>query len=209
MAEKRRSFVDWIKNIIRRGRTKEEEQKTVDWLRDKLTDYSSLVSDKSASKTFKQDFLQKRSVDSLGPNTTVGRMFLFYYSAKHKATLPFWDAFPLIILLGPAKNGFLGLNMHYLPPTYRAVFFDNLLDVMTTKKLRDSSRVAITYNLLKSTSKYKYFKPALKHYLGSHIRSNIKMVPATEWHQVLFLNNAMWQKANASSVYRWSRQQYG
>jgi hypothetical protein len=43
-----------------------------------------------------------------------GRMFMFHYNPKHKATLPYYDQFPLIIMLESAKpkKGFYGLNFH-------------------------------------------------------------------------------------------------
>ena len=53
--------------------------------------------------------------------------FGHYYDAKHKATLPYYDGFPLILMLGPAKGGFMGLNLHYLPPVVRARLLDAVL----------------------------------------------------------------------------------
>ena len=47
---------------------------------------------------------------------------------KHKETLPFYDSFPLVIIIGKAKGGFLGMNLHYLPPTLRAKFLDALME---------------------------------------------------------------------------------
>ena len=43
-----------------------------------------------------------------------GVMNLFGYDAKHKATLPYYDKFPLIFPIEPAKGGFIGINFHYL-----------------------------------------------------------------------------------------------
>jgi hypothetical protein len=213
MAEqkKRKSFVDWVKNIIARGKTKEAEAMTVDWLRNQLANHSTtfdFLRRKSDDKVFKDERLKKRSINSLGNETTVGRCFIYYYDAKHKETLPFWDRFPLIIMVGEAKGGFYGLNLHYLPPAHRAIFLDRLLETMTTTRVTPNSRLAITYNLLKSTQKYKYFKPAFKHYLTTQIKSNIKMVPVEEWHKFIFLHNGMWQKAGARTVWAWSKKQY-
>jgi hypothetical protein len=54
----------------------------------------------------------------------IGRMFMFLYDPKWKNTLPYYDRFPLILMVGPAEGGFYGLNLHYLSPRNRAVFFD-------------------------------------------------------------------------------------
>ncbi len=40
-----------------------------------------------------------------------GVMNLFGYDPKHKATLPYYDRFPLILPLDPAKGGFIWLKL--------------------------------------------------------------------------------------------------
>jgi len=56
----------------------------------------------------------------------VGNMYMFFYDPKTKDTLPYYDAFPLVIPIEPAEGGFYGLNLHYLPPVLRAKFLDAL-----------------------------------------------------------------------------------
>ena len=55
-----------------------------------------------------------------------GRMYMYFYDPKYKETLPYYDRFPLIILVDKVEGGFTGLNLHYLPPNLRAKFFDKL-----------------------------------------------------------------------------------
>ena len=64
----------------------------------------------------------------------IGSMNMFFYDPKTKDTLPFYDRFPLAIIVGPAEKGFYGLNLHYLPPILRAKFLDALLDITNNKK---------------------------------------------------------------------------
>ena len=59
-------------------------------------------------------------------DTVVGNMYMFFYDPKTKDTLPYYDSFPLIVVVGPAEGGFYGINLHYLPPTLRAKFLDGL-----------------------------------------------------------------------------------
>ena len=54
-------------------------------------------------------------------------MYMFYYHAKHRDTLPYYDGFPLILMMGPATGGFYGVNLHYLPPVLRARVLDAVL----------------------------------------------------------------------------------
>ena len=55
-----------------------------------------------------------------------GDMVMYTYNPKLKDVLPYYDAFPLTIVVGPAKDGFYGINLHYLPPKVRAIFLDKL-----------------------------------------------------------------------------------
>ena len=55
-----------------------------------------------------------------------GRMYLFFYDAKTKDKLPYWDRFPLIFILEITQDGFTGLNLHYLPPRLRVRFLYEL-----------------------------------------------------------------------------------
>ena len=135
----------------------------------------------------------------------VGSMYMFVYDPKFKKELPYYDAFPLVIVIGPAEGGFLGLNLHYLPPTLRARFLDSLLDITNNNKYDETTRFRLSYALLKRAAKYKYFKPCIKHYLNKHVRSRFALVPATEWEIATFLPAADWRKSSANKVYSDSR----
>ena len=133
-----------------------------------------------------------------------GGMFMFFYDAKMKNELPYWDAFPLIIAVGPAPKGFYGLNPHYLPIPLRAKFLDGLMDVTSNKRYDESTRFEVSYNYLNRAAKLKYFKPCFKHYLSSNVEKPMAMVPAPEWEIATFLPMAQWQ-GNKSQVYKDSR----
>jgi hypothetical protein len=135
----------------------------------------------------------------------VGSMQMFYYQAKHRDKLPYFDAFPLVIVLGPAEKGFLGMNLHYLPPPLRAKFLDALMDITTNTKYNESTRFDVTYDMLKGAAKYKYFKPCVKHYLTAQVRSKFARIPAPEWEIATFLPTASWQGGSASQVYKDSK----
>ena len=42
-----------------------------------------------------------------------GTLNMFIYDPKHKNKLPFYDTFPLVLPIGGAAGGFLGLNFHF------------------------------------------------------------------------------------------------
>ena len=139
------------------------------------------------------------------PKHIIGSMQMFFYDPKTKDTLPYYDTFPLSIIIGPADGGFMGLNLHYLPPILRAKFLDSLLDLASNKTYDEDTKFNIRYSMLKRAAKFRYFKPCIKHYLSSNVRSRFSTVTATEWEIATFLPTAQWKKSNSSNVYSQSR----
>lgn len=133
-----------------------------------------------------------------------GKMFCFFYDAKHRKTLPYWDAFPLIIAIGPAQKGFYGLNMHYLPIPLRAKFLDGLMDLTNNRKFDETTKFQLEYSYLTRAAKMKYFKPCFKHYLTKQVEGKLALVPAPEWEIATFLPTAQWQ-GDKNKVYSDSR----
>ena len=134
----------------------------------------------------------------------IGSMQMFGYDPKHKDTLPYYDRFPLAIIVKPAKGGFLGLNLHYLPPILRAKFLDALMDNVTSKK-SDNAKFDLTVRLLASTSKLKYYEPCIKHYLSEKVATKFAEVKAPEWEIATFLPLAQFEKATKQKIYADSR----
>ena len=145
--------------------------------------------------------LMKEEPVQLKNRGVVGNMYMFFYDPKHKDTLPFYDSFPLVIVVGPAEGGFYGLNLHYLPPALRAKFLDSLLEITNNRLYDESTKFDLSYKMLMRASKMKYFKPCFKHYLTKHVRSKFAMVEAPEWEIATFLPTADFQKASRAQVY--------
>ena len=117
----------------------------------------------------------------------IGNMYMFQYAAKLEETLPYYDEFPLVFPFKPLADGFIGINMHYLSPKYRAILMDNLYPLMNNQKMDESTRLRLRYDLLNGAKKYKYFKPCIHRYLTSHVQSRFIQVPIEEWDIALFL----------------------
>lgn len=143
----------------------------------------------------------------------IGRMYLFQYDPKNKATLPYYDRFPLVIPIGSGRTSgfasaggsFLGINLHYLPLPLRARLMDALYDVSTTKDINEETRLRISYNILQQASKYRFFKPCIKRYLVSQVQTKFFYIEPTEWEMALFLPLDRFVGANKSRIYRDSR----
>lgn len=135
----------------------------------------------------------------------IGQMYSFFYDPKHKKTLPYYDTFPLIFPIGRAPGGFYGINFHYLPYKARAVLMDSLYDLSTDKRYDENTKLKISYAILNKSAKYKWFKPALHHYLKNHVRSNFLQVYSDEWDIAIMLPVARFEKASREKVWRDSK----
>ena len=129
-----------------------------------------------------------------------GRMYMFFYDPKTKDTLPYYDRFPLALLVGPAPGGYYGLNLHYLHPRIRAILLDRLMTYAIGTE--ETLRLKISYRLLKSTSRLKAFRPCFKHYLKKHIRSRMVEIEPPDWETAIFLPTERFRGASKTKVYQ-------
>ena len=117
-----------------------------------------------------------------------GIMNLFGYDPKFKEVLPYYDRFPLVFPLEPAKGGFYGINFHYLQPGARVAFLRQLSRFTTDKNFDKGTR----YNI--SGLSGRYFKKTIKHYLFTQVRTSFLNITADEMAIAIFLPVARFQK---------------
>lgn len=137
--------------------------------------------------------------------TIIGGMFIFRYEPKHAATLKYYDRFPLIFITDRYSDGFLGINLHYLPLKHRSILFNEIMDLQINDRFDYNTRLKATYRTLKSMSRYKYFRPCVKRYLAKNIKSNIIKIPSSEWELALYLPVERFKKATKEEVWSDSR----
>jgi hypothetical protein len=111
----------------------------------------------------------------------------------------------LIFPINKTKGGFMGINFHYLPPMMRAQLMDALYGITNNKRYDESTRLGLSYDLLNSAAKFRFFKPALKQYLNKQMKSRFIYINPTEWDVALFLPLAQFEKASKQKVYADSR----
>lgn len=141
---------------------------------------------------------------SIARQPFIGGMFHFLYDAKHKDTLPYWDKFPLVIPIATYNDGFLGLNLHYLPPLHRAKLLDVLIDKYK-KSTTTRTYMAVSYDILQGAVNSKLFEPCIHRYLTSHMQSKLVMVTPDLWDEVAFLPTQKFQKATYREVWKNSK----
>ena len=168
-------------------------RKSVTWLQDRM---KKLKSPMTLAKEISKEKSRQGGVFQMGG------MYHFFYDPLTKKDLPYYDIFPLVIPLKKKDDGFLGLNLHYLPPKYRAAFLDKLMGLAVMTADNEPKRLQITYEILAATQRYKEFRPCLKHYLSTQIKSKILAVQPEEWETALFLPTANFMKAPISQVHK-------
>jgi len=136
----------------------------------------------------------------------IGRMYHFFYDPKWKKELPYYDRFPLIFVIDKYKDGFMGINLHYIPPVMRAKLMNALYSIQIDDSTRESKKLELSYGLLNSASKYKWFKPCVKRYLVQHVRSRFLYIPTEHWDTALMLPTERFQKAPTGVVWSESRE---
>jgi len=189
------SYIDKLQATAFKAGVEKNTKKSLEWFKKEL----------QGMRTVNRQTLLNDENLKLRSRPLPGRMFMYFYDPKHKKTLPYYDRFPLIFMVEKAKGGFYGLNLHYLPPKQRAIFFDRLTDYSTNKKYDLTTRLRLSYNLLKGASKLCMYGPCFKHYLTKHVRSNIVEVPASEWETILFMPTENFKKKNKDQVWAESR----
>ena len=147
----------------------------------------------------------KKNIKTVLDQKCIGKMYTFFYDPKHKETLPYYDLFPLIFLVGFKENGFMGINLHYLPPFLRAKLMDALYQTINNVRYDDTTKLKISYNILNSATKYRYFKPCLKHYLWEHVDGNYLNIEPNNWDAALMLPTEQFRKATKDQIWRDSR----
>lgn len=189
---------------IRTGQVPARSSAAREWYREQAKGVSRTARNRSQGdkliKELKSD-TERRQDDRF----RMGNMYLFAYDPKHKDTLPYYDRFPLIFPINKAKGGFLGINMHYLPPILRAKLMDQLYTVLNNKNFDETTKLTASYKILNGAAKFKEFKPCIKHYLNAHVKTKPAYINPTEWDIALFLPTQKFVGATATKVYADSR----
>ena len=177
-------FIQAVKDETR-GRPRSTQ-----WYRDKIKEFGTPGA---------QDLLRdgKRS-----NNPYVGKLNMFFYSPKHKKTLPYYDTFPLVLPLERYNDGFLGINFHYLPIPLRIKLLDRLVDYTNNTDFDEGTRLMVDYNKLKSV---KLIRPTIHKYLSGHTKSQFRRIDADEWTIAALLPVQRFKKEDDKTIWRESK----
>ena len=154
---------------------------SINWYKKKVADLSNRI---SAARLMRDNKLKKAP--------SFNKLHFFRYNPKLKATLPYYDTFPLVMPIQSAKGGFLGINFHYLPIPLRMKLLETL----------DRRGFSGNYSKLKNIREV---KPTIKHYLKRQFVSGFLELEEDDYAPAIFMPVAQFKKASASQVWRDSR----
>ena len=157
---------------------------SLNWYKTKIRDLSNRI---SASRLMRDGKVRRAP--------RFNRLHFFRYDPKLKATLPYYDMFPLVMPIQTAPGGFLGINFHYLPIPARM----SLLEALDKRDFKGD------YSDLK---RVKYIKPCIKHYLRKQFVSGFLDLDEEDYAPAIFMPVAQWKKAGQSQVWKDSRRRF-
>lgn len=151
--------IEWFKKIIQNLVSYKQKINTPDYQQRK----KEIISETNTNDTFE-----------------VGKMYIFHYNPKGIKTLPYYDTFPIILLMGIEHGGFSGINFHYLPVETRMILLSNLTDKSVYKN-GELERLRISYDIVKNVTTFQAFAPCFKKYLTSNVKGTIKLIQPKDW----------------------------
>ena len=175
-----------------------ERQKGVEareWFRRTASRVASVNPDKMLDTAEPFTIFESLSINS------IGKMYCFLYDAKHKDTLPYWDKFPLIFPVNFYSDGFLGLNLHYLPRVHRAMLMNQLYQTANNDKMDKTTKLKISYEMLSKAARFKLFEPCIKRYLFSQVESKFMLIRPQNWDMALMLPSEQFVGATRQKVH--------
>ena len=148
------TFKTILKKKIQAGTLPESNYESRIWYRQQSLKMVSLR--EVSTERFKRiGRMNRRMKTTIRSRLMLGKLFMFDYDPKKRDTLEFYDVFPCVFIIELYKDGFLGLNMHYLPYMWRATLMDNLYEIMTNQNMDVTTRLNIVsngYKILKKSS---------------------------------------------------------
>ena len=172
--------------------TGKDQEASVDWYKERITELGR--------QKFKPSNLMSNN-DLLVRRLMPGQLYLYYYDPKTKDTLPYYDTFPLVYPYRKVEGGFMGYNLHYLPPVLRFKVMGTLLNIQITGT-REEKKLAYSYGVLNANELNKYYEPCIRRYLNAHVMSNFLKVPYQDWLAASLLPTDRFVKASSARVWK-------
>lgn len=208
-------FDDIITKGAREGRIPARTADAREWYRNAAKNYGATIR-KGGAQAGRIDYarisekkLMREDPARLTNTIEPGQMYMYIYDPKWKDELPFYDRFPLVFPFRVESDRFWGINMHYLPLRPRAMLMDALYDLKNNDRYDTTTKLKMSYGVLNSAAKFKYFRPCIKQYLFSHLKTQFMFIHPSEWDVALFLPVEKFTKATKTQVWAATKDKAG
>lgn len=131
-----------------------------------------------------------------------GAMFFFGYDPKYKEKLPYYDNFPLSLILSVEGPHFTGINFHYLSYAMRMKLYEKMHLIGYSSKLPTEQITKLNWKLLSSLTRFPEVRPAVKKYLFSHVQTKFIKIPVDDWATAIMLPVEKFAKKPQAQVAR-------
>ena len=194
------SFLSRVSDAVRSGTVGKEVKRSTKWFHDKIKGLKGEVRNRFSATNAAKFYRESEKINDavFKRRVSLGDLFCYYYNPKYRKTLPYYDMFPMIMLLSAEKETFLGINFHYLRPKWRAI----LLDRVTAKiggglpkwnKLRQIRQIA----------------PTIKRYRYDHIMRKVIPIEDNEQEIAIFLPTERFKESGKTKVWSESERKFG
>ena len=200
----RKNVFDALDELFKESGIKRGTRDAVNWYRELVRELFDL-SDVSPEETFLRD--ESRMIQKTGMLRRTGRMFLFNYNPKNRQHLKYYDTLPLVYIIKFTRDGFLGLNLHYLDIRLRTVLFNNLQVLLSGPVESNFTRLRINNQILKGSRKFRFYRPCIRKYKTKYIGSRILQIPPKDWGVAIHLPVERFKKKNKYQVWVESRRE--
>ena len=187
------SFLSKVSDAVSSGTVEKEVKRSAMWFKDKIKGLKGELRNRFSrtnARTFYKEAPNKFVPNRLGRRLYLGDMFCYWYNPKHRMSLPYYDMFPIVMLIGYEKETFLGLNFHYLRPQHRAMLLD-----------RVTAKIGNALPKWSKLAKLPYIEPTVHRYRYDHIMKKIIPIPKNEQELAIFLPLERFRKASKTKVW--------
>ena len=201
MAEVQESLLSKVSDAIKTGTVGQEVRRSARWFQDKIKGLKGEVKNRFSSTNaakFYREAETKVNPNVLKRRAELGDLFCYYYKPKYMATLPYYDMFPMIMLISAEKDTFLGINFHYLRPKWRAVLLD-----------RVSAKIGNGLPRWSKLRQIRQIAPTIKRYRFDHIMRRVIPIEEDEQEIAIFLPTERFRKSGKAKVWSESERKFG
>lgn len=125
--------------------------------------------------------------------TMLGKLYFFKYDPLWKHKLVKYDKFPMCVPIERYGNGFLGLNLHYLPIGERTSLLTEMLEFANNDAMDKTTKMLVNWTKIKGFSRlHSAAQPCVHRYLFNNVRSKFIEIYPNEFDKAVQLPVEDW-----------------